>query len=177
MKCIEFVKETKVYVNNLIKSRQNLSGFTLKELDIFDLNQKYPNIITYESEIVTLVENYNLEKVSIGGIGFYNNVKYDNDYIHFGFDSDQYDFVSIEKKTGNIYTLDKVNNEQVFYCTSNDLNFLTIMYELNIHFFKNLIEDGYYEDEANSIKTIKKCIELTGDKKSEDFLKYVLAVD
>lgn len=131
----------------------------------------YNNI--YKEELLRLVNNYQLEKVEIGIISFYNKINESSNYFYLG--KAEIDLLVINKITGEVQIFENDAPEKLLWnCASNGGNFLDALIHCVPFFNKSMFDDKLWNNSNIILEMAIQCSELAGGNRYLDFYKMFL---
>lgn len=172
MKSDSFVKRLK----ELAPSSNDLVKLGVSEKFILDFinsfNCKIKNIgFHHDNEMIELVMKYDVTKLEIGMITFFDSVAENENYYFVG--KFEQDYLCLKKKTGEIVVVDNYDkNREIYKCANFASNFLDAILLSAAFLTERLLEVTNENDsELNSIKRISL---LAGGSEYENFYKTLL---
>ena len=143
----------------------------IKEFDIRKISFK-----KYDSEILTLISNYDLSNLRINDITFDSDYQEDSEYIYFGYDIN--DRLVLNKYNGKIFAYDGFGGRIVYKCAENEEMFFEALYEI-AKFSKEKMINLYPEEirDEKSIEVAYIAALKAGGEEYEDYYKSVLWVE
>lgn len=173
MKAKEFVERIQKLKpsKNDFKNVNISEGFVeriINEFEIAHIRNKH-----LDNEILSLILNYNLEKLNINDIKFDSDYQEFGDYIFFGWDALP-NRIAIYKPSGKIVSCNPARYNIDFPCAENAEKFLDALYEI-MKFSKDKIINLYSEEirDEKSIDVAHTAALKAGGEEYEDYYKSV----
>jgi len=144
----------------------------INEFEIIPIREEH-----FGNEIMSLILNYNVEKLNINDITFDSDYQEDDEYIFFGWDALP-NRIAIYKSSGKIVSYYPEGDRIDFLCAENAEKFLDALYEI-MKFWKEKIINSYPEEirDEKSISVAYIAALKAGGEEYEDYYKSVLWIE
>ncbi|MGF1925345.1 MAG: hypothetical protein ACQUHE_14305 [Bacteroidia bacterium] len=129
-----------------------------------------------DDPIVNLIKCNDISLLDVNGITFDPNLNEHEEYIFFGWDSN--DRLAIQKSNKKIVSYDSYSCRIMFECADNSSRFLDALVEI-MKFFREKILANYEEEERDKrgAKVAYICALKAGGEQYEDYYKSILWIE
>ncbi len=137
--------------------------------------QKKKSLSEEGDELLNLIANYDVAKLEIGMVTFFNTIQHDADYYKVG--EVESDSLVLRKNTKEILVLEEFEESNIlWYCAKNGSMFLDALLFCASFFNKRLFNDAFWEDRNLILTVVKESTKLAGGNKYQDFYKMLLGL-